>query len=201
MKPRTIALGAFLWTLIAASGATGVWLAVSGAGVLRRDAQPEALSLPQPSPSFGAPATAATSPTLELPPTSPAATPTSGASSVVAPAPGVASGSTKTTATTSAPSKQATTSVPVQSPAPTPAPTKSTTSPAPAASPWTGIQGTVLARCSGSVPVLVYARPENGYRVELESEHDGLQVKFDGSREIKVIVRCTSGVPVYRTET
>lgn len=60
----------------------------------------------------------------------------------------------------------------------------------------------MTVRCAGSRPGLESATPSNGYRFEVEREGPGeLEVTFkSATREVKVVARCSGGVPRFAVE-
>ena len=61
--------------------------------------------------------------------------------------------------------------------------------------------GTVVATCTGSQISLDSIRPRDGWRFEKESEHGGLEVRFEtDERRVDILLICVRGVPTSSTD-
>lgn len=72
---------------------------------------------------------------------------------------------------------------------------------------WQGPAGSVVATCDRSAIRLVSAQPSSGFHAEVKGDGpDQLLVEFEtgeGRRggEVYVVARCTSGIPLFVSET
>ena len=77
-----------------------------------------------------------------------------------------------------------------------PAPVSTPREPEPRTASFTNEGGTVVASCRGSEISLDSIRPRDGWRVEKEVEHGGLEVVFKAvEREVEILLVCVRGVP------
>ncbi|HET7761434.1 MAG TPA: hypothetical protein VFL46_03670 [Phycicoccus sp.] len=161
------------WLLVVTAVGVVTYLVVGSAG--RGVGQASAAATVAPLPPAGPDPTASPGPTT---PASAVPRPTRSAT----PAPTVS----RTTAPAPAPTRS---SPPVVRTAPPPAPTTVTRS-------FTTQGGTVVATCTGSTVRRDSITPRDGWRVEDDTEHGTLEVKFKAAEaEVELTLRCVGGVP------
>ncbi len=200
MKGRAAVVGVLVWVLTVVVAAAVTWQVIDAAGqdVLAESTPSstnETVSPAGPSPSVAT--TSAGPPSSPDKPPSRTAAPSASSATSAAAAPTTSAAPTPRTEHT--PTKSPTASDPTS-------PTSTPSDPAPEAvrKTWRGAAGTVTVECSSGDIELRGATPADGYRVEVEEEHDAVEVKFSREEpeedEVKVRATCSGGVPQFQVE-
>lgn len=86
---------------------------------------------------------------------------------------------------------------------PSPSPSTQPSAAGPEVGSWHGDAGVVTVRCDSGRVTLLGATPSDGYRAEVETETDRLQVRFEREEpedEVQVTARCADGMPDFDVE-